>query len=53
MQEWLQRTIAEVDLLLMDVCRKFEAEKYKVVSECLLPCVDVFLLSHGGRWKRG
>ena len=33
-QEWLQRTIAKVDALLMQVCRKFEAEKYKVVSQC-------------------
>ena len=33
-QEWLQKTIAKVDALLMQVCRKFEAEKYKVVSQC-------------------
>jgi hypothetical protein len=36
-QEWLQRTIAKVDVLLMQVCRKFEAEKYKVVSQCVIP----------------
>lgn len=36
-QEWLQRTIAKVDALLMDVCRKFEAEKYKTVSSYLVP----------------
>lgn len=49
-QEWLQRTIAKVDSLLMEVCRKFEAEKYKIVSQCLLPFVNVFLLSDGGGW---
>ena len=35
-QEWLQRTIAKVDALLMEVCWKFEAEKYKVVSQHLM-----------------
>ena len=38
-QEWLQRTIAKVDALLMQVCRKFEAEKCKVVSQYVMPDV--------------
>lgn len=32
LQDWLQRTIAKVDALLMENCRTFEEEKYKTVS---------------------
>ena len=43
-QEWLQRTISKVDALLMEVCRKFDVEKYKIVSSevnfCICVCVS-------------
>lgn len=40
-QEWLQRTISKVDALLMEVCRKFDVEKYKTVSLELNSCICV------------
>ena len=54
-QEWLQRTIAKVDLLLMEVCRKFEAEKYRVVSTSRLLALacSCRLLGGGWKWVRG
>ncbi|XP_024374840.1 uncharacterized protein [Physcomitrium patens] len=44
-EEWLQRTIAKVDALLMDVCRKFEAEKYKTVVNAYTLLDDVTSLA--------
>ncbi|KAG0616902.1 hypothetical protein M758_5G150000 [Ceratodon purpureus] len=44
-EEWLQRTIAKVDALLMQVCRKFEAEKYKVVINAYTLLDDVTSLA--------
>jgi hypothetical protein len=40
LQDWLQKTIA----LLMEVCRKFEAEKYSTVSSEKLLLVIVVKL---------
>ncbi len=44
LQDWLQKTIGRVDALLMEVCRKFEAEKYATVSSEKLLLVIVVKL---------
>ncbi len=44
LQDWLQKTIGRVDALLMEVCRKFEAEKYSTVSSEKLLLVIVVKL---------
>lgn len=44
LQDWLQKTIGRVDALLMEVCRKFEAEKYATVSSEKLLVIVVKLL---------
>jgi glutaredoxin 2 len=43
-EDWLQKTIGRVDALLMEVCRKFEAEKYSTVSSEKLLLVIVVKL---------
>jgi hypothetical protein len=44
LQDWLQKTIGRVDALLMEVCRKFEAEKYATVSSEKLLVIVVKLV---------
>ncbi|XP_073395811.1 uncharacterized protein [Physcomitrium patens] len=44
-EEWLQRTITKVDALLMEVCRTFQAEKYKVVINAYTLLDDVTSLA--------
>jgi hypothetical protein len=43
-EDWLQKTIGRVDALLMEVCRKFEAEKYATVSSEKLLVIVVKLV---------
>jgi hypothetical protein len=44
-EDWLQKTIGRVDALLMEVCRKFEAEKYATVINAYTLLDDVTSLA--------